>query len=112
MVALDDVTTLTFSATGPFGSVEGSGPTTGVRTLPSGDTVDAAVDTNLDVSAFVHQKVRAVAAHRSQYPIDPDVFPPRLLQEMFGAEYFLQVLPERKMNTSLLDTSGDRRADD
>jgi hypothetical protein len=44
-----------------------------------------------------------MAAHRSQYPIDPSMFPDSILREMFGAEYFIQVLPERLLDTSLLD---------
>jgi hypothetical protein len=47
--------------------------------------------------------MRATAAHRSQYPIDPAMFPDWILREMFGSEYFIQVLPERELNTSLLD---------
>ena len=31
------------------------------------------------------------------------MFPETILQEMFGVEYFIQVLPERELRTSLLD---------
>jgi hypothetical protein len=31
------------------------------------------------------------------------MFPDPILREMFGVEYFIQVLPERELNTSLLD---------
>ncbi len=107
VVAIEDVTTLTFSAPGAFGDLRDLGEAGPIRlrTLPSGDRIDARVDTCLDVSAFVDRKMRAVAAHRSQYPIDPDAFPPRILREMFGVEYFLQVLPERELRTSLLSDS-------
>jgi LmbE family N-acetylglucosaminyl deacetylase len=71
--------------------------------LPSGDRIDAAVTTCIDVSDFVGHKVRATAAHRSQYPIDPGMFPESILREMFGVEYFIQVLPERELGTSLFD---------
>lgn len=107
VVAIEDVTTLTFSAPGASSDVRGlveAGPHR-LRTLPSGDRIDARVDTCLDVSTFVDHKMRAVAAHRSQYPIDPDAFPPRILREMFGVEYFLQVLPEPELRTSLLGDS-------
>ncbi len=103
-VAVDDVTTLTFATTGP---IPVGGPDAvarlQTRSLPSGDRIDARVDTCIDVSAFVDRKIRATAAHRSQYPIDPSLFPQQLLQEMFGAEYFIQVLPERPLQDSLLD---------
>ncbi len=105
VVALDDVTSLTFSADKPLVSdrrgAEPEGALT--RLLPSGDRVDAAVSTCIDVSQFVDHKIRATAAHRSQYPIDPGMFPERILQEMFGVEYFIQVLPERELRSSLLD---------
>jgi LmbE family N-acetylglucosaminyl deacetylase len=61
------------------------------------------VSTSIDVSDFVGHKIRATAAHRSQYPIDPRMFPDSILREMFGVEYFIQVLPERVLDTSLLD---------
>ncbi len=104
VVAVDDVTTLTFSASAPI-AVQGSDAQAQLRTrsLPSGDRIDARVDTCIDVSAFVGHKIRAVAAHRSQYPIDPILFPQHVLREMFGVEYFIQVLPERVLHTSLLD---------
>lgn len=95
---------MTFSASAPI-AVQGSDAQAELRTrsLPSGDRIDARVDTCIDVSAFVGHKIRAVAAHRSQYPIDPILFPQHVLREMFGVEYFIQVLPERVLHTSLLD---------
>ncbi len=60
----------------------------------------------IDVTGFVGHKMRAVAAHRSQYPIDPRIFPDPILQDMFGAEYFIQVMPERELDTSLLAEEG------
>jgi LmbE family N-acetylglucosaminyl deacetylase len=101
VVALDDVTTLTFSGDDP--AVPPERPPSRTRTLPSGDQVDAAVTTCIDVSDFVGRKVRATAAHHTQYPIDPGMFPDRILREMFGVEYFVQVLPERDLDTSLFD---------
>ena len=73
------------------------------RSLPSGDRIDAGVTTCIDVSDFVGHKIRATAAHRSQYPIDPAMFPESILREMFGVEYFIQVLPEPELTTSLFD---------
>jgi len=105
VVAVDDVTCLTFLASQrvAFDGREGRTELLGTRLLPSGDQIDARVTTGIDVSAFVHHKARAMAAHRSQYPIDADMFPVSILREMFGAEYFIQVLPKRALDTSLLD---------
>jgi LmbE family N-acetylglucosaminyl deacetylase len=105
VVAVDDVTSLTFSASDPV-PIEGRGEQAQLlrtRSLPSGDQIDVRVSTCIDVSDFVSHKIRATAAHRSQYPIDPGMFPDSILQEMFGVEYFIQVLPERELHTSLLD---------
>ena len=104
VVAVDDVTSLTFLAMPD--SFEGRGEQVHpslTRAMPSGDRIDPRVSTCIDVSAFVGHKIRATAAHRSQYPIDPDMFPEGILREMFGAEYFIQVLPERELDSSLLE---------
>ena len=104
VVAVDDVTCLTFLATPD--SFDGRGDRAQprlTRSLPSGDQIDPRVSTCIDVSEFVGHRIRATAAHRSQYPIDPEMFPERILREMFGAEYFIQVLPERSLDASLLD---------
>ncbi len=105
VVAVDDVTSLTFMASEAVG-IDGrpeQGRPQVTRSLPSGEQVDARVSTRIDVSDFVGHKIRATASHRSQYPIDPSMFPDPLLHEMFGLEYFIQVLPERELNASLLD---------
>jgi LmbE family N-acetylglucosaminyl deacetylase len=103
VVATDDVTTLTFSTPAPIALDESR--VTGMpntRALESGHRIDARVNTCIDVSDFVDHKIRATAAHRSQYPINPALFPRDILQEMFGVEYFIQVLPEQKLRASLL----------
>ncbi len=105
VVAMDDVTSLTFLASEPV-PVDGRGEQAQllrIRSLPSGDQIDARVSTCIDVTDFVGHKIRATGAHRSQYPIDPRMFPDPILREMFGVEYFIQVLPERALRTSLLD---------
>jgi LmbE family N-acetylglucosaminyl deacetylase len=105
VVALDDVTCLTFSASEPV-PIEGRGEQAQLlrtRSLPSGDQIDARVSACIDVSDFVGHKIRATAAHRSQYPIDPRMFPDHILREMFGVEYFIKVLPEPELRASLMD---------
>ncbi|MGI8700534.1 MAG: PIG-L family deacetylase [Nocardioidaceae bacterium] len=105
VVAVDDVTSLTFSASErlPINGSAEQAQLLVTRSLPSGDQIDVSVSTCIDVSDFVGHKIRATAAHRTQYPIDPSMFPDRILREMFGVEYFTQVLPERELQTSLLD---------
>jgi hypothetical protein len=48
-----------------------------------------------DVSEQVMRKVEALSAYRSQFPLEPDMFPEFLLQEMFGCEYFVASSPDR-----------------
>jgi LmbE family N-acetylglucosaminyl deacetylase len=45
----------------------------------------------IDVCAYVDKKLAALAAHRSQYPIDVEAFPRSMLEEMYGVEHFRQV---------------------
>jgi LmbE family N-acetylglucosaminyl deacetylase len=56
----------------------------------------------LDVTSQIGAKVGALCAYRSQFPLEPDMFPDLLLREMFGKEYFVQVLPPRQADTELL----------
>jgi hypothetical protein len=43
------------------------------------------------VSGQVRRKVEALSAYRSQFPLEPDMFPQFLLTEIFGREYFVAV---------------------
>lgn len=55
----------------------------------------------IDVTDFITQKISAIAEHRTQYPITTDMFPEDMLKRLFGHEYFIQVFPHRKLETSL-----------
>jgi LmbE family N-acetylglucosaminyl deacetylase len=48
-----------------------------------------------DVSKQIMRKVKALSVYRSQLPLEPDMFPQFLLQEMFGHEYFVAAAPDR-----------------
>ncbi|HEX4091620.1 MAG TPA: PIG-L family deacetylase [Trebonia sp.] len=56
----------------------------------------------LDVTGFVDAKVDALSAYRSQFPLQREMYPDFLLHELFGQEYFIQVLPPRGVETELL----------
>ena len=58
--------------------------------------------TRIDVTDYVEQKLSAMAAHRTQYPISPDMFPMSMIREMLGQEYFVRVLPHREIETTLV----------
>ena len=42
-----------------------------------------------DVSGQVRRKAEALSAYRSQFPLEPGMFPQFLLREIFGWEYFV-----------------------
>ncbi len=61
-----------------------------------------AATTCIDVSRYVGRKMAATAAYRTQYPIDPSMFPESMLNEMFGKEYFVRVYPPTELESELL----------
>ena len=75
---------------------------------PAGGTASVAAagpevaTARLDVADHIEAKVGALCAYRSQFPLEPDMFPDFLLRELFGREYFIQVLPPRQADTELL----------
>jgi LmbE family N-acetylglucosaminyl deacetylase len=51
----------------------------------------------VDVTDNLQHKLRALARHRTQYPVVPSMLPRRLLQRMLGTEFFL---PAASINRS------------
>jgi hypothetical protein len=104
VVAVGDVTCLVLAPGAPS-AFAGRGAE--VRRLEAG-TADGMVEEQtagalvpVDVSAYVTQKIAAVAAHRTQYPIAPDTLPLPLLQELLGREYFVRMHPSDVRETSI-----------
>jgi LmbE family N-acetylglucosaminyl deacetylase len=48
----------------------------------------------VDVSDVAEQKLRALACHRSQYAIEAEMFPPSMVKQLFGIEYFVESHPD------------------
>jgi hypothetical protein len=59
----------------------------------------------IDVSAFVEQKVAALSAYRTQFPLEPGMFPMPMLREVFSHEYFVRAYPPLEMESSLISMS-------
>ena len=57
--------------------------------------------TCIDVSDYIKQKVSAIAAHRTQHLLSPNMFPETALKEMLGHEYFVRVIPPAQIETEL-----------
>lgn len=103
VAAVDSVTCLVLSRQRPDlwagrGSAEPSHDLTAAnhrsRSLSGATTV-------IDVRPVVDRKIAAVAAHRTQYPIDPEMFPDWMLEEMMGFEHFVRVQPPPSLETDL-----------
>ena len=96
VIARDSVSCLVFSPTPPPAFV-GRGP--GVLDATEVEDVPPAspcVTTRIDVSAYVPNKLAAIAAHRTQFPIAFDRLPETLLQQFFAYEYFVRIWPPRR----------------
>jgi hypothetical protein len=52
----------------------------------------------------VHCKMAAMAAHRTQCPMRPDLFPETIVRELFAHEYFVRMYPRMEMETELCPT--------
>jgi LmbE family N-acetylglucosaminyl deacetylase len=110
VVAADDVTCLVFSPAQPTlfaGRGEGANLDLALAATRDDLALQSGATTCIDVTDYVERKIAALAAHRSQYPITPDMLPLAMLQEMMGREYFVQIFPPRQMETELL-TEGER----
>ncbi len=101
VIAASTVTCLVFSPGAPTGFA-GRGEDVRLPTSSlAGERESEPATTVIDVSAHIEQKVAAIAAHRTQYPISPEMFPQSMLKDMFSQEYFLRVLPPRELETEL-----------
>jgi len=103
VIAVDAVTCLVFSPAAPtaFG---GRGPGASLTDGEAGGPLAWAGEqptTAIDVTAHVDQKIRAIAAHRTQFPIEADLFPQAMLHEMLGREYFVRMVPPREVSAEL-----------
>jgi LmbE family N-acetylglucosaminyl deacetylase len=89
---------LTGPAAGPFAGRLEPAISTGSAQAADADVATA----RLDVTDFVDAKVDALSAYTSQFPLKREMYPDFLLNELFGQEYFTQVLPPRRAATELL----------
>jgi LmbE family N-acetylglucosaminyl deacetylase len=107
VVAREDTTCMVLSPHAPTGfegrgagatSAEGAG-----QGLP--DEVETGATTRIDVSEFVERKVAALSAYRTQFPLEPEMFPMPMLRDVFSHEYFVRVHPPNEMESGLISMS-------
>ncbi len=107
VVAVDSVTCLVFSPgmSTPYGG-RGTASTLERFTADPGfvgaSPGPAVATTVIDCTDFLDRKMAAIAAHRTQYPIDPEMFPQWMLREMMAREYFVRIHPPPQPEDDLL----------
>lgn len=81
------------------------GQPSAVQSMGPGADVSAVKDSTatacIDVTEFVTAKVDALCAYRSQFCLERGMLPESLMRELYGQEYFVQVLPERRPDPEL-----------
>jgi LmbE family N-acetylglucosaminyl deacetylase len=104
VIAVDTVTCLIFSPGAPT-AFTGRGAGANLTEVLANNAADearaAGATTCIDVTDFTDKKIAAVAAHRTQAAIEPDMFPREMLNELFGREYFVHVQPNTGLETEL-----------
>jgi LmbE family N-acetylglucosaminyl deacetylase len=105
IIARDSVTCLVLSPGEPT-AFAGRGQEARFAVHPGQASAErVAATTRIDVSAYVHCKMAAVAAHRTQCPITADLFPETIVRELFAHEYFVRIYPRMEMETELCPTA-------
>ena len=95
VIARDDVTCLVLAPGQQNNRVAGRGPravvtlAAGSTSTPSTDSADVEDGFSIDVTSALDRKVAALAAHRSQYAMDPDLLPRSMLERLLGTEHFV-----------------------
>ena len=56
---------------------------------PCGKCRDVEERLTVDVTTVLDRKVAALAAHRSQYAMDPGILPRSMLERLLGMEHFV-----------------------
>lgn len=100
VTAVESVTCLVFSrrTSSPWAG-RGDGGGVDLGPVADAEPPTLAVTTVIDVRSVIDRKIAAIAAHRTQYPIDPEMFPRWMLEEMMGHEHFVRAHPAPEVET-------------
>jgi LmbE family N-acetylglucosaminyl deacetylase len=104
VVAMEPLSCLVLSAAEPEKfAPRGQGTVDRSRPLSPSSSVaaDRTATARIDVGEFMTAKIDALCAYRSQFCLERGMLPDALMRELFGQEYFVQVLPERQLDTEL-----------
>lgn len=103
VIAKENVTCLKFSPGEPTkfaGRGEGASFGNAYDTHETNNNTGIATHV-INIEDFIINKIRAISQHRTQYPINEDMFPISMLQDLFGREYFVRVFPKIELETTL-----------
>jgi len=103
VVAIEDVTCLVFSPNAPTkfaGRGAGAQMTENLPESTDPEQIFSDEAISVDVAEYVPQKVAALAAHHTQFPLKPDMLPLSIIREMFGQEYFVRIHLPAAVNIS------------
>jgi LmbE family N-acetylglucosaminyl deacetylase len=67
------------------------------------------VTTRIEIGEFLHTKLNALAAYRSQFPLRPDMLPESIFRDLIGVEYFTRMLPPPELETDLGESESSLR---
>jgi LmbE family N-acetylglucosaminyl deacetylase len=92
VIARDDVTCLVLSPEPPSRSTaRGAGASPARPVIDAAPAPEQPADDwiTVDVTPVLDRKVAALAAHRSQYAMEPDLLPRSMLERLLGTEHFV-----------------------
>lgn len=87
LIATETVTCLVLAAAQPT-PFDGRGPDAWIRGATQSPACLESGLAHLDVAPWLDQKIAALAAHRTQFALEPEAFPSDWLADWLGQEYF------------------------
>jgi LmbE family N-acetylglucosaminyl deacetylase len=104
VVAVENTTCLVFSPGKPeafLGRGEGAQLAGIAGTTERDEEQTRNMAIGIDAGPYLQQKLAAIAAYRSQYPIQPDMLPLAIFQQLLGQEYFVPVALVAEVETDI-----------
>lgn len=103
VIAIDNMSCLVFSPGKPTdfaGRGENAKYAVGDSKVQTFD--DSKATTRIEIVDYINKKIAAISSHRSQYPITTDMFPEKMLVELFGHEHFIRIYPPVELENEFL----------
>jgi LmbE family N-acetylglucosaminyl deacetylase len=101
-VAQDNVSCLVFSPAAPTAFAGRGDEANYTFNEKQAELEDLRATTCIDVLPYVPQKITAISAYRSQFPMHAELFPRFIWDEMLGREYFVRIQPRPVLEQELV----------